>query len=153
MNLSQQTAHRFREIFLNGDWVTGTNFKKELENVSLTMANTRVGSFNTIALLTFHIHYYIQGILQVLEGGDLTIKDKHSFDMKPLTSEEDWEGLKQQLITDAERFALLIEQMPEEKIISDFIQPKYGNYLRNIDALIEHGYYHLGQMVMLKKLV
>lgn len=153
MNLSKQTARRFREIFLDGDWVTGTNFKKELGNVSLSMANTQVGSFNTIALLTFHIHYYVQGVLQVLEGGDLTIKDKYSFDMKPLSSEEEWEGVKQQLLSDAERFVMLIEQMPEEKLRSDFINPTYGNYLRNIDALIEHGYYHLGQIVMLKRMV
>lgn len=153
MNLNRQTAGRFREIFLNGDWVTGTNMKNALADVSLQMANTRWGSFNTIAMLTFHIHYYVEGVLNVLEGGELTIKDALSFDMKPITSEEEWTGLKNKLFSDSERFAALVEAMPEEKLTGDFIEKKYGNYLRNIDALIEHGYYHLGQIIMLKKLI
>lgn len=152
MNLSSQTANRFKEIILNGDWVTGTNYKKELSTVSLATANKQIGTFNTIAKLTFHIHYYIKGVLQVLEGGTLNITDKYSFDMAPVNTEKDWEELKQSLYNDAQRFSDLVGQMPEEKLMGNFVESKYGTYLRNIDALIEHSYYHLGQIVILKKL-
>ena len=43
--------------------------------------------------------------------------------------------------------------MTEEKLNEHFVDEKYGNYQRNIDAMIEHSYYHLGQIVMIKKML
>jgi hypothetical protein len=54
---------------------------------------------------------------------------------------------------DAEIFARLIEQMPNEQLSQVFTDQKYGTYARNIDAMIEHAYYHLGQIVLIKKLL
>ena len=41
--------------------------------------------------------------------------------------------------------------MPEEELNQVFVDEKYGTFHRNINALIEHGYYHLGQIVLIKK--
>ena len=30
---------------------------------------------------------------------------------------------------------------------------KYGNYFRNLTGIIEHLHYHLGQIVLIKKLI
>ncbi len=116
-------------------------------------ATTKIGSLNTIATLTFHIHYYIAGILQVLEGGTLDIRDKYSFDHPPYHSQADWEKLLNQLWYDSERFANLVEKMPDEKLNEAFVDEKYGNYFRNMDGMIEHSYYHLGQIVLIKKMI
>jgi len=43
--------------------------------------------------------------------------------------------------------------MPDEKLAEGFVDEKYGNYFRNIHAMIEHSYYHLGQIVILKKII
>ena len=152
MNLSQQIANQFREVYLNGNWVS-TNLKTQLSDVSLKQATTKVGSLNTIAALTFHINYYVAGIVNVFEGGSLDIRDKFSFDLPPLESESDWAQLLSKSWSDAEKFATLVEQMSEEKLRADFVDPKYGNYHRNITAMIEHAYYHLGQIVIIKKLL
>ncbi|MFT3679911.1 MAG: DinB family protein [Ferruginibacter sp.] len=152
MNAGLQLANRFREVILNGTWVANTNYKAQLEGTSWELAVHRTGVFNTIATLTSHIHYYIAGMLQVLEGGTLDIKDKFSFDFPPVTSQEDWENILNTLWRDSEKFASLVEQMPEEKLREDFTDKKYGSYERNIDAMIEHSYYHLGQIVLLKKM-
>jgi hypothetical protein len=146
-------ANRFREVILNGRWIANTNFKEQLNNLNWELANKKVGSLNTIALLTFHIHYYISGVLKVLEGGSLDINDKYSFDLKPITSQKEWETLLTQMWKDAERFAELIEQIPEEQLNAIFVDEKYGTYLRNIEGMIEHSYYHLGQIVLIKKLL
>ena len=153
MESSLQIANRFREVILNGTWVTGTNFKDQLSTLSWEQATQKIGSLNTIALLTSHIHYYISGILNVLEGGTLDIKDKFSFDFPPVKSREDWEKVLEKFWNDAEKFANLVEQMPQEKLKDDFTDKKYGNYQRNINAMIEHSYYHLGQIVLIKKLL
>jgi hypothetical protein len=146
-------ANRFREVLLNGTWVAGTNFKAQLADVSWQQAITKVGSLNTIAALTFHIDYYIAGILSVFEGGPLSIRDKYSFGMPPIKSQEDWEALKNKIWSDSEKFANLVEQMPDGRLDEVFVDEKYGNYQRNIDAMIEHSYYHLGQIVLIKKML
>ncbi len=69
MYSTTQIANRFREVLLNGTWVAGTNFKDQLSDVNWQIATTKLGALNTIAALTFHIEYYIAGIVNVLEGG------------------------------------------------------------------------------------
>lgn len=152
MNLCKQLANQFREVQLHGDWVS-TNFKTQLLDVSWEQALTKVGTLNTIAALTFHVNYYVAGLVQVFEGGTLDIRDRYSFDMPPIESSADWERLLEKSWREAERFAQLVEQMPDEKLWESFVEEKYGNYYRNIQAMIEHSYYHLGQIVLVKKLL
>lgn len=147
-----QIAFRFREVILSGNWIS-TNFRAQLEDVTLEEALTKVGDLNTIALLTFHIHYYVAGVLNVLEGGPLEIRDRYSFDMPPLHSESDWEAVRSTLWKDAEKFAQRVEKMPDDQLWDVFADEKYGNFYRNLEGMIEHCYYHLGQIVILKKLI
>ena len=153
MNKSQAIANRFREVTLNGTWIANTNFKHQLSNLNWEIATTQYGSLNSIALLAQHIHYYINGIKNVFLGGNLEIKDKFSFDFKPMESQLEWEVFLNTFWQDSEEFASLIEQMAETKLDEVFIDAKYGSFQRNIDAMIEHSYYHLGQIVLINKLI
>ena len=153
MSRSTDIANRVREVLLNGTWVANTNFKAQTLSVSWQQATQKVGNLNTIALLTFHINYYLQGILNVFEGGSLDIKDKYSFDLTEITSENDWNQLVDTLLSNAELFANHVEKMDDNQLDQAFVDEKYGSYSRNIECVIEHTYYHLGQVSMLKKLV
>lgn len=151
MSLASQIAKQFREVVLNGTWVA-TNFRAQLTNINWEQATTKVDTLNTIATLTFHIDYYIAGLIQVFQGGSLDIKDKYSFDAPPITSQKDWEDRLQKLWNNAETFAYLIENLNDEELMEAFVEEKYGNNYINIQAMIEHCYYHLGQIVLIKKL-
>jgi hypothetical protein len=153
MSSTSQLAKRFREVLLDGLWIANTNFKDQLQDVTWEQATTKIGSLNTIAMLAFHIDYYIAGLVNVFEGGDLEIRDKYSFDLPTIESQEQWEELLNKLWNDAEKFALLLEQIPDSKLNEAFVDEKYGTYLRNIDGMIEHCYYHLGQITLIKKLL
>lgn len=153
MDLNQQLADQFREVYLSGTWVATTNLKKELSDVTWEEATTRVDDLNTLADLAFHLNYYVAGVTRVLEGGPLDIRDKYSFDAPPIRSREDWEERLAELWRNGEQFARLVEAMPEEKLWADFADPKYGNNYRNIQVIVEHSYYHLGQIVLIKKLL
>ena len=153
MKLTTQIAKQFREILLDGNWVAATNYKVQLSDLTWKQATTKIGSLNTIAALTFHINYYLTGVLNVFKNGKLEIRDKYSFDLPPIKSKEDWEKLLNQMWKNAEEFAVLLEQMPDNKLDEIFVDEKYGNYHRNIDALIEHSFYHLGQIVLIKKML
>lgn len=152
-NIAQQTASRFREVILNGTWIANTNFKDQLDGLEYQIATTQIGSFNTIAVLAKHIHYYINGILNVFKGGNLEIRDQFSFDFEPITSQNQWETFLAKFWNDSEEFASFVEKMPDEQLNQAFVDEKYGTYLRNIDGMIEHSYYHLGQIVLLKKMI
>lgn len=146
-------ANRFREVMLNGTWIANTNFKDQLVDTHWELVTTKIDSLNTIAVLAQHIHYYINGINNVFKGGTLDIRDQFSFDFPPIDSQSQWDDFLTRFWNDAEEFASLVEQMPEEKLNEGFVDKKYGTYQRNIDAMIEHAYYHLGQIVLLKKMI
>jgi len=146
-------ANRLREVLLNGKWVANTNFKEQILSVSWEQAIQKVGNLNTIALLTFHINYYLGGLLNVFAGGNLEIKDKYSFDLPEIRSEKDWIKLVNDFLSNSEMFAKQVEQMDESMLDQPFVNEKYGSYLRNIEGVIEHSYYHLGQVSLIKKMI
>jgi uncharacterized damage-inducible protein DinB len=153
MENSSSIAKRFREVLLEGQWIAHTNYKHQLSNLTWKQATIKIGSLNTIAALTYHINYYIGGVLNVLEGGALEIRDKYSYNLPQITSKEDWDNLLDDMWTKAEKFANKVERMSEEKLDDIFVDEKYGNYRRNIEAIIEHSYYHLGQISLIKKMI
>lgn len=153
MENATQLANRFSEVILNGKWIANTNFKDQLSWVTLEQATHKTGTLNTIAALTFHINYYIAGILNVFEGGDLEIRDKYSFDMQSPDSDTAWEQMKETLFANAEKFAEHVARLSDEHLDAVFVKEVYGTYRRNIEAMIEHSYYHLGQISLLRKLM
>ena len=68
-------------------------------------------------------------------------------------NKEDWEKLLAKLFADAETFAGLVEQIPESRLAEIFCDEKYGNYYRNLTGIIEHTHYHMGQIVIIKKIL
>jgi uncharacterized damage-inducible protein DinB len=152
MALPQQIAKHFREVHFGGNW-TSVNLKETLNDVSWQQAIKKVESLNTIAALVFHINYYVSAILKVLQGEQLNAHDKYSFDLPPIQSQQDWQNLLDKTCRDAETFASLVEQIPESRLSEIFANEKYGNYYRNLHGVIEHTHYHLGQIVLIKKLL
>jgi hypothetical protein len=152
MSLTEQIAKQFRDLHFGGNW-TSVNLKDNLKDVTWQQATMQVYSFNTIATLVFHMNYYVSVVLKVLQGEPLNAHDKYSFSHPPILSQEDWENLLNKTWTDAENLASLIEQLPESKLWEIFLDNKYGNYYRNIHGIIEHSHYHLGQIVLIKKIL
>lgn len=97
--------------------------------------------------------YYVVAVKDVLNGKPLTAKDKYSFDHPNFESQEAWDNFLVQVFVNAEETAVLIEKLPENKLMEDFSENKYGTIYRNLHGIIEHLHYHLGQIVILKKLI
>lgn len=152
MNLATQIAKQLRDVYSGGNW-TASNLKDNLKDVSWQQATAKLSSLNTIADLVFHTGYFISAVLTVLEKGVLEAKDKYSFDYPAIESEEDWEKFLDKNFEDAEKLAKAIEVLPESILHQTFVEEKYGNYYRNFSGVIEHVHYHLGQIVIIKKLL
>ncbi|WP_299116423.1 DUF1572 domain-containing protein [uncultured Winogradskyella sp.] len=152
MKTTKHLANNLHQVYFGGNW-TASNFKDKLEDVTLDMATKKVNDFNTILALSFHIHYYLKGTMDVFKGGDLTIRDKYSFDYPALHSEHQWQEFKNTMWNEAKEFILLIEKL-EDNILETFLaEEKYGTYFRNILGIIEHTHYHIGQIAVIKKIL
>lgn len=73
--------------------------------------------------------------------------------MTEISSESDWLNLVNEFVSNAENFINHVEKMDSNLLTQPFVKEEYGSYLRNIEAQIEHGYYHLGQVSLIKKLI
>ncbi len=152
MSVTKQIAKHVRELHFGGNW-TYSNLKDNLADVTWQQATTPVYSFNTIATLVYHINYYVSAVINVLQGESLNAKDEDSFNHPPILSQQDWENLLNKTWADAENFANLIEALPEPKLWENIAEEKYGIYYRNLHGIIEHSHYHLGQIVLIKKIL
>jgi hypothetical protein len=152
MGITKYIAKHLREIYFGGNWTT-SNLKDTISDITWQQATQKVYDFNTIATLTFHTTYYIAALLKVLQGGTLDTKDALSFIHPVINSQQDWEQILNKAWADAEATEMLIENMPDIKLHENFTDEKYGNYYRNIHGMIEHMHYHLGQIVLIKKII
>ena len=114
---------RLKEILTEGKWVTGTNFYHEIKDVDWKDARKKVNDLNSIAALTFHINYYLEGVAKVFKGGELTIRDKYSFDHPDLKSETEWQNFINTIWTEAKEFITLIEKL-DDSILDTFLAEK-----------------------------
>lgn len=146
-------AARLREVLLDGRWIANTNYKEQLLSVDWQQSTRKIDNLNTIAALTYHINYYLAGLLSAFENGRLEISDKYSFDLPPINSESGWNALVTDFLGNAEKFADRVEQMEDSIFDQPFIDRQYGTFLRNIEGVIEHSYYHLGQISLIRKMI
>jgi hypothetical protein len=152
MSIPSQTAKQLRNVYFGGNWCS-SSLKDQLADVSWQEATTKIGDLNTIAVLAFHVHYYVQGVTKVLQGGPLEIRDKFSLDCPGISSDADWNAMRERMWQEAQVFSDLIEQLPHDQLLQHFVDEKYGTYYRNLHGIIEHLHYHLGQIALLKKII
>jgi uncharacterized damage-inducible protein DinB len=153
MENNRELAKRFSDVILNNSWVANNSYKNQLTDLPLEVVLFKYQSLHNIAALAQHVHYYIAGILNVFNGGNLDIKDIYSFDFPPINTIEQWHSFLAVFWTEAASFIQKLEEMDENTLNSIFVKKEYGTYYFNINTLIEHSYYHLGQIVLIKKLI
>ena len=116
MENSNQLATRLKDVLIDGHWIANTNYQELLEDLTLEEAQKTIGPHNSIALLTYHVNYYLAGLLHAFTTGRLEIRDKYSFDLPTLTSETDWQQLNAEINKNAEQFVKAVEAMDSKKL-------------------------------------
>jgi len=125
MQLSSTLASRLQEVYLDGKWIAQTNYSNLLHEIPVDMAVKKVGPLNSITQLTYHINYYLAGLIQVLDGGELDIRDKYSFDLSPISSEEDWQQLISELLANANSFINAVKKLSNDNLLTPFVKEEY----------------------------
>lgn len=152
MEISTRLARHIREFNTGGN-MTWSNVSEVLADVTWEEATYELEGFNTIAKLVYHIRYYMEGVSEVFTGGELSIRDKYSFDCPVFEDAASWENFKEQVLSIGGIFADRVAAYPNASWEDNFTDERYGVYFRNIIGLLEHSYYHLGQIVIIKKML
>ncbi len=145
-------ARQIRGGFFGDNWC-GLSLREAVADLRFDQAIKSLPHSHSIAELVFHLGYYLQGVEEVLRGGSLVIRDQYSFEMPPITNESDWRSLLDRTWQLAESFIGQVEKLPDDLFDQTFVDEKYGDYYRNLTGLVEHLYYHLGQIALIKKSV
>jgi hypothetical protein len=151
MNIANEIARHIREIHSGVNW-TQVNMKEVLSDIHYEEAIERPVSENSIAVLVYHMNFYLNIVHERLKGGGLVFNHEDSFIISSIQSEDDWQKLIGKTFADAENFAQRIERFPEGKLF-DEISAETGSYYKNMHGVAEHNHYHLGQIVLLKKII
>lgn len=152
MKKTQLLAKNLHQVYFGGNW-TASNFKDQLKDVTLKTATKKSNNLNTIIALSYHIHYYLKGTMDAIKTGDLTIRDKFSFNHPELKTEAEWQTFQDNIWKEAKEFIGLIEKLDDSVLETFLAEEKYGTYYRNLAGIIEHTHYHLGQIALVKKVL
>lgn len=145
-------SEHLHQVYFGNNW-TARDLKTILNGITWRQASSKINSFNTIAQLTYHIHYFIDIQRKVLLGGPLVGSDTESFDHPLMTTQEEWDAFLSDVWETAEQWTQLVADLSEDTLHQDFVDPKYGTYYRNLLGAIEHAHYHLGQIAFIKKML
>lgn len=152
MKTTQLIAKQLRDVYTDGNWSWAT-LKEKVADINWQDATTQVYGLNTIASLVYHINYYTHEVANALEGQAFIASDKLAFAHPNISNENDWQNMLSKVFNDGERLAVQIEKL-DDKILNDYFQEeKYGSHFRNFCGIIEHFHYHLGQIVVIKKIL
>ena len=152
MKITEHIAQHLIDVFEGGNW-TEVNIRDTLRGVNYKEATaiTRVSS-NSIAALLYHIGYYNKIVLKRIMGVDDARDNSNGFDMPAIQTEEDWSLLKERVMQSTCQLADTIRKFPEAQLF-DLIAPGNSTYYKTFQGIVEHAHYHLGQIVVLKKLI
>lgn len=152
MNIAQLTAEHYYKAFYGDNW-SEIDFKEVLDGVSFTEAlSITPASPNSIAAIIYHVTFYSKTILQRLQGNNPKINDANGFDMPEIKTESGWQTLKQLCFEAANDLTTAIKNIPDDKW-EEPIFKYHDTFYKTIAGVTEHAYYHLGQIVILKKVL
>ena len=123
--MGESLSNYLREVYLQGTWIANTNLKNELSQTTFLQAVKEESGLNSIAALTFHLSYYLEGLLPAFQDMPLTIHDEHSFTFHLSTSTIEWNTQVNHLLQLAETCDILIKSLTLAKLNVPFDNANY----------------------------
>lgn len=152
--LASQLSQQIRSIYFDDDNWVETNLQAQLQTLTWQQATTPVAPFsNTIATTFYHLHFYINRLVQRIGGSTPPPTDYDSFAHPPISSQTEWQQLLDTAYQQAEQLTQLVAHMPDQQLLGIPPHLKNMSYYTNISDVVQHVYYHFAQIMMLKKLI
>ncbi|MCC9066554.1 DinB family protein [Flavobacterium piscisymbiosum] len=152
MSESKRVSNLYQSIYNGNPWLEVT-LANTLENVTAEQAYRKINpNLNTIWEIVNHLIQWRRNILRRVQGEIITTPDHNYFVPILDSSEASWEQSLQSLAKSQEMWNACLNDFNDadfEKID----QNNNHNFYEDIHGIIQHDVYHLGQIVILKKLL
>lgn len=151
---TQRIAEQLR-LALQGDSWAGVCVKAVLDGISAEQAAARpLAQAHTIWELALHIEVYLTAALEPVAGKPLPHIYKTAEDWRtpPDTSPPAWQQTVAQLLRSGNVLADAIERLDPARLTHTVPNRDYDLYYL-LHGVVQHTLYHLGQIVMVKKVL
>jgi hypothetical protein len=150
MKIAQLVAKHIEEV-VHGNW-TDIYLDDTVADITYMEAVTLpAGITNSIAMLLRHISFYNDVVMERLANKEPSIDSSNGFDVI-VNNEEEWRQLKTTCLGSFEKLAAAVSELADEKLWGS--PPSGGGtYYKMLHGICEHAHYHLGQIVLLKKII
>lgn len=151
MTESKRISNLYQSIYNGNPWLE-VNLTDTLDEVTAAQAYTKVNpNLNTIWEIVNHLIQWRRNILKRLQGEVITTPDHNYFVPVLDSSEAAWEQSLQSLAKSQESWNDFFIDFNDEDLQKIYAANNHTFY-EHIHGIIQHDVYHLGQIVILKKL-
>lgn len=152
MKITELIARHILEVHEGNNW-TEVDVTQTLQDVTMEEATLRTqASPNTIAALLQHLTFWNRVVVKRIYGIAVGETPDNGYFVPELLDEADWQRLKADNLKSAHELAAAIRQFNVDALEQPIL-PEHDTAYRNLQGSVEHVHYHLGQMVILKKLI
>lgn len=152
MSESKRVSNLYQSIYNGNPWLEVT-LASTLKDVTAEQAYRKINpNLNTIWEIVNHLIQWRRNILRRVQG-ETVVTPEHNYFVPVLdSSEAAWEQSLQSLAKSQELWTVFFNDFNDADF--DKIDPNNNhNFYEDIHGIIQHDVYHLGQIVILKKLL
>lgn len=152
MKETERIVKLFKDLYNGSPWL-GVNIIETLENISAEQASKRISpGRNTIWEIVNHVIHWRLNVLRRVQGENI-ISPEHNY-ILPIKdmSETAWKETLNQLKDSQQKWLDFLKNF-EEQDFSKIYSNNHMTYYEHIHGILQHDAYHLGQVVLLAKLV
>lgn len=152
MEENSRIAQLFSAAYDGSPWID-VNLVETLQSISPKIAAQKIRpNSNSIWEIVNHLIAWRENVLQRVKGKIMTTPDHNYFTAIEDLSETAWQQSLQDLATSQENWIDFLRELDETALAK--IYPKNNHtYYEHIHGILHHDAYHLGQIVLLKKLL
>lgn len=152
MSETKRISNLYQSLYNGNPWLEVT-LQKTLQDVSASEAYRKINpNLNTIWEIVNHLIQWRRNILLRVQGETVKTPDHNYFVPVLDSSEAAWEQSLQTLAKSQETWNAFFEDFDDEDLAKVYINNGH-TYYEHIHGIIQHDVYHLGQIVILKKLI
>jgi uncharacterized damage-inducible protein DinB len=151
MSPKERLIKLVEDHFDGNPWLD-VNIMKHLNEINYVDAAIKIGNANSIWQLVYHMmHWRITNMRRV--GGMMIPAPNHNFIIQiPNQSKIAWEKLKNDFMKTHYDFVDFLKNFDESKM-DEIYEGNGHTYYEHLQGILIHDAYHLGQIVLLRKLI
>ncbi|HET8810325.1 MAG TPA: DinB family protein [Flavobacteriaceae bacterium] len=152
MKQTARISKLFNDLYDDSPWL-GVNWLETLNNISAEQASKRIAEGrNTIWEITNHVIQWRLNVLRRVQGESIVSPDHNYILPVEAVSETDWKNTLEELAVSQQKWLDFLKNFDENQF-SKIYPNNQMTYYEHIHGILQHDSYHLGQVVLLAKML